>query len=739
MIGVRVGPFEIVEQALLPDLGSWFLARRTGITSKEPREVLVRLPRPDSDRRDRIALKSAFETLRSLDDPRIPAPVAFYEGTGALAVAAVGGISLQVLIDRRAEVPLTPATLLDLGLELTETLIHAHQRGQFHGRLSADGVLLAPTGDIRVWGFGTADDVQADWMPPERVRGRPLNILTDQWSIAAILTGLISGRGPWSGEQPSSDAMPPTLDAVAAQWPSLGRLLTRMLDPWPERRFLDLKPVRQELLTLARRAGGSSDRHQIAAEILGSSPRPAPSRTENALSVPPPPDKPPASRRPTREARALPAEKMAVVALQLDEDEDEEVEEFPTEPIALPRECLPPARSEEQMKLIPRPVDGPADRVDPGPGLDWPAESAAPLPDAALEAGSEMADEAIVTGRSAAARDPAVAMGRAPLAPSEPSLGGHSPQPAVGIVAAEEPLVAVVVPEDAPVAAVSAEPPVTAAPRDLPVAVAPEERSDAAPAVAVAPDEPSITMAQEEPPRVASGEPTVKAGQEPPVVPAASPEPASAGEPEEPAVAAALLLSAPEDRFFSDTDSPAEKLAPTRVAVEFDGNPAATNDEEDGPTEEEGGRHGSASIEYQPTDEVLENDPAFALPTDEVADLTGIGDLPPPTDAGVEDESDPPPLPRHLMPTPRGEEGLSYAHPCGAELTKVPVPEEETVSAVDAEWDEDDEPALALPEELPQLLPPREDPTIVRVAPYFAVALVVTVLGYLAWAAVTAI
>ena len=88
-IGLRVGPFEIQESATVPDEGDWYLARRTGITRRQPTEVLVRMLGPAPGPEALTALQAWYDRLRTLADDRVPKAHAFYEGTGALAVSAM--------------------------------------------------------------------------------------------------------------------------------------------------------------------------------------------------------------------------------------------------------------------------------------------------------------------------------------------------------------------------------------------------------------------------------------------------------------------------------------------------------------------------------------------------------------------------------------------------------------------------------------------------------------------------
>lgn len=325
MIGLRVGPFEIEQQATVPEAGQWYRARRAGMTRRQPAEVLVRLLPPDASADARAALQREFETLRSLDDPRVPSPVAFYEGTGALAVSAPDGAPLTHLVSQRGEgtVPLTPATLLDFGLEIAEALQHAHTKGKVHGHLSPDLVLLASEGRLVVWGFGPGPHAQpADgWAAPERARGQPVTPATDQWSLAALLASLVTGKSPWRGPDAAAEARKGdpagVVGPIEAQWPALGRLLRRMLDPHPANRFPSLHPVRQELLALARKAGGTSDRRELAAALSAPPPEvlQTPSAAELALATRRADVEPTLSPAPPPERVAAPAPAAAAPAV----------------------------------------------------------------------------------------------------------------------------------------------------------------------------------------------------------------------------------------------------------------------------------------------------------------------------------------------------------------------------------------------------------------------------------------
>lgn len=258
LVGLRVGPFEIVEEAAVPEPGRWFRARRVTGPRQGPDEVWLGVAEAP---RDRVLLQGLHDTLRALDDPRLPTAVAFYEGSGAVALDAPEGVALSAVLGR-GEVTL--ATALDVAIDLAETLQHVHHRGGFHGRISADRVWIAEDGALRLWGLG-GEAPASGWEAPELARAEPLDERTDQWSLAALVASLLTGRTPWLDRAAARAGDVSSLLAPVQRWPAVGRLLGTMLDPRPERRLASMQVARQELLALARQLDSRSERRELAA------------------------------------------------------------------------------------------------------------------------------------------------------------------------------------------------------------------------------------------------------------------------------------------------------------------------------------------------------------------------------------------------------------------------------------------------------------------------------------------
>lgn len=330
VIGLRVGPFEIARDVRLPAAGDWYEGQRRGNRHKSPQSVWIRMLTGDEE--EPRAVQRVYTTLRAIDDPRVPRPVAIYEGIGALAVAAPAGepLSAAVSARRRDELAMSPATLLDLALDLSEVLQHAHHRGKHHGGLWPGNVLLAADGQLVVWGFGDPQPAPAGWQAPEA----EADPATDQWSLAALLAALITGRAVWPEGEPGPEADASALvEPIEAQWPALGRLLRRMLSRRARNRFANLHPVRQELLALAQRAGGVSSRRELATRLAEQAPRPT------AVPEVTAPEAPAADPLPSAAAQTSPEAELPPDPA--DEDTDET---HPPRPSPLPDEAMPVVR-----------------------------------------------------------------------------------------------------------------------------------------------------------------------------------------------------------------------------------------------------------------------------------------------------------------------------------------------------------------------------------------------------------
>lgn len=404
--------------AQVPEPGQW--SRAPG--SAEHPAVWVRRVDP-ADASGVGLLASVYERLRHLDHPSIPRPLSFNRAQGVLAVAAPEGIPLQKLFERIRErdpaFVLNPGTLLDLGLQLADVLVHAHERGRPHGHLSPDVVWLTRSGRLVVWGLGVGPTAPCSprWVAPERARGDRISTDSDQWSVAAILAALVTGRYPWGADDPGADAVEGDLshlvNGVNRAWQRLGIPLSAALSIDRDARFGYTFKLRHALRSLATSVKQPTKLATFGADLHDrfAAPAPDPSAEPDADADA---DEPPTRISGMPEARVAaaapsapqavapppPAPRGATPVAPVAEDAYEPPTERPTSPTGVPdRAYGVPPRSLEPDPLTPAPATaGSSDPADGGRSSAAPPQPAsgaratdatnhraAPLPSAVVD------------------------------------------------------------------------------------------------------------------------------------------------------------------------------------------------------------------------------------------------------------------------------------------------------------------------------------------------------------------
>jgi len=293
-IGLRVGPFEIDDEAHVPVMGNWFRAHRAGQKRRQPSDVLIRMAGPSPSDAELNELQRYFESLRTLDDSRIPSALAFYEGTGSMAVVADPGISLARLLPlhRDGRLNLDVATLSDIAIDILEAMQHAHGKGFVHGHLSPHMITLTPKGHIWVWGFGQGHQKKPDpqWLSPDQSRSGPATVAGDQWSLGALLGSLVLGHAPWISDDPTGESkignVDLFVDSIHKRSPEWAPIIQRMMSVQAIDRYPSLGPVHQEVLAVSRKAHDTSSRRALHQLIERAEAKPLNTAPPKEASIP---------------------------------------------------------------------------------------------------------------------------------------------------------------------------------------------------------------------------------------------------------------------------------------------------------------------------------------------------------------------------------------------------------------------------------------------------------------------
>ena len=186
------------------------------------------------------------------------------------------GEELRRLIVRHAELSLKEK--LHIVRQICDGLHFAHQKGVVHRDIKPANVLVLRTGQVKVLDFGIAHIASAAtqrdltrtgmfmgtlrYMAPEQVRGQA-DPRSDMFSVGAVAYELISGRPPFSGNDPLQileqlrTTTPPRLTELDATLPpTLADIIDRALQKDPADRFGDLGQMSREIDSLRREIAG---------------------------------------------------------------------------------------------------------------------------------------------------------------------------------------------------------------------------------------------------------------------------------------------------------------------------------------------------------------------------------------------------------------------------------------------------------------------------------------------------
>ena len=223
LTGARIGPYQIQEEVGRGGMGIVYAARDDRLGRTVALKVLPRSISGDARARQRLAREA--RAAAALSHPGIATVYALEEIDGELLLASelVRGVTLRQTL---AGGPPPRARTLEILRQLAEALAAAHDQGIVHRDLKPENVLLTADGRVKVVDFGIARSVSpADgqvpltltgtalgtpgYMPPEQLRGDPVDARADVFAFGVIAYELVTGAAPLAGGDPLE---PPALD-----------------------------------------------------------------------------------------------------------------------------------------------------------------------------------------------------------------------------------------------------------------------------------------------------------------------------------------------------------------------------------------------------------------------------------------------------------------------------------------------------------------------------------------------
>ena len=248
------------------------------------RNVAIKVLRGDLSNDEKFVRRFQREALSasSLSHPNIVEMYDVGEDNGIyyIVMEYVEGQTLKQLLKRRGN--LTLSETIDIMLQLTDGMAHAHDSYIIHRDLKPQNIMIQDDGQIKITDFGIAMALNSTqltqtnsvmgsvhYLPPEQATGKGSTIKSDIYSMGIIFYELLTGSLPFKGENAVEIAlkqMKEPLPSLREDNPSIPvsveNVILKATAKNPKNRYSDSRSMHDDLLTVLDDDRISEDRYK---------------------------------------------------------------------------------------------------------------------------------------------------------------------------------------------------------------------------------------------------------------------------------------------------------------------------------------------------------------------------------------------------------------------------------------------------------------------------------------------
>ena len=235
------------------------------------RNVAIKVLRGDLSNDEKFVRRFQREALSasSLAHPNIVEMYDVGEDNGLyyIVMEYIEGKTLKQLLKKRGTLTLSEA--IDIMLQLTDGMAHAHDSYIIHRDLKPQNIMIKDDGQIKITDFWIAMALNSTqltqtnsvmgsvhYLPPEQASGKGCTIKSDIYSMGIIFYELLSGSLPFRGDNAVEialkhmrDPLPSLREENPAIPQSIENIIRKATAKNPKNRYDDARSMHEDLLT----------------------------------------------------------------------------------------------------------------------------------------------------------------------------------------------------------------------------------------------------------------------------------------------------------------------------------------------------------------------------------------------------------------------------------------------------------------------------------------------------------